>query len=130
VKKFQKLLDRIMVILKSFVTYAVAGSALIALYSPHIADLLPKGAGETVTAVSLKIIAILGGAVTIIRRVEQVEPEFRGLLPVEPATVPAPAVAYVATPPVSSATVNPAAPNSSTGTFVVTGGTKGEDPTS
>lgn len=65
---------KIKTLLTSFVTYAVMGSAVLTVVSEQ----LPSAAGTIA-----KIIAVLGSAVSIVRRVTPVIEAERGLSPVD-----------------------------------------------
>lgn len=72
---------RIKVVLTAAVTWLVLASTIVTILSEEIATVLPAGAATDVGAVALKVVAVLGAAVTIIRRVTPVLPDERGLLP-------------------------------------------------
>lgn len=77
----QNVIARIKVVLTAAVTWLVAASLVVTIVSSELADVLSDGTAETVAAVSLKIVAWLGAAVSIIRRVTPVLPDQVGLLP-------------------------------------------------
>ena len=77
------LIARIKVVLAAAVTWIVVASTVVTLASDEIAEVLPAGDAETVGAVAAKIVAVLGAAVAIIRRVQPVIESERGILPTE-----------------------------------------------
>lgn len=70
---------RIKVVLSAAVTWITLAIAVLTIFSEEIAALLPEGS-EDISAFILKVVAWLGGAVTIIRRVSPVLPSERGIL--------------------------------------------------
>lgn len=78
----QKLLARVRVVLHAAPTYLVALSAVIVIVADELASVLPAGAVTTVGTIAARVVAVLGAAVAIIRRVTPVvDRAQRGLLP-------------------------------------------------
>jgi len=75
------LLDRVKVVATAAVTYLTAAVVILSLVADQIVELLPNGDGQTVAAWLIRVVAVLSGAITIIRRVTPVVPQDRGLLP-------------------------------------------------
>lgn len=76
-----KIIERVKVILRAAPTYLVAVSTVITIANEEIVDLLPDAwQGGAANAVVV-LLAWLGAAVSIIRRVEPVLPAERGILP-------------------------------------------------
>lgn len=73
-------IDRAVVVLTSAVLYIQAASAGLVLAADKVAELAPPG-HETAGAWILRGLAVLAGAVTVIRRVTPVLESARGLLP-------------------------------------------------
>jgi hypothetical protein len=69
------------VVFSAAVTWLVFASAVVTIASEEIAAVVGEGTAEDVTAWSLRILAVLGAAIGIIRRVTPVLPEDRGILP-------------------------------------------------
>jgi hypothetical protein len=72
---------RIKVLATAAVTWLLVASTIVTIASEEIAAVLPAGTATTVGAVALKVVAVIGAAVAIIRRVTPVLPDQRGLLP-------------------------------------------------
>lgn len=83
-----KTIERIKILFTSVPTYLVAGSTVVTILSEEIAEVLPTSASETVAAVALKVVGVLGAAVSIIRRSTPVIFPQRGLLPVDGPVIP------------------------------------------
>lgn len=88
-----KLLARVRVFLKSAPTYLVAAGAIVTIIVDEASKVLPHGWQDNAVQIGGTVAAIIGAAVTIIRRVTPVLPEERGLLappkppnPLDPAT--------------------------------------------
>lgn len=75
-----KFVEQVKVVAGSAVTWMTVASTAVVIVSDELAKVLPAGAAETVGAVSVKVVAVLGAAVAIIRRVSPVLPSARGLL--------------------------------------------------
>lgn len=78
-----KQIARIKVIAGAAVTWLVAASTTVTIFSDEIVKVVPDQA-QGIGSVSLKIVAWLGAAIAIIRRVTPVIPEDRGILPQNP----------------------------------------------
>lgn len=78
-----RLLARVRVILRAAPTYLVAASAVVSIVVEEIADELPSGWQDNAVGIGGKIVAVLGAAVLIIRRVTPVVAAERGILPPE-----------------------------------------------
>lgn len=76
-----KLIDRARVVLTAAPTYLVGASAVVTIVADEVAKVLPAGQATTVGAVTVRVVAILGAAVAIVRRVTPVVDGERGLLP-------------------------------------------------
>lgn len=78
--KLQAFIARAKVVFNAAPTYLVAASAIAIIVSDEVSTVLPAGAATVVAAVTLKVVAVLGAAVSIIRRVKPVLPSERGIL--------------------------------------------------
>lgn len=78
--KFQALIARAKVVFSAAPTYLVAASAIAIIVSDEVSTVLPAGAATVVAAVTLKLVAVLGAAISIIRRVTPVLKSERGIL--------------------------------------------------
>jgi len=76
-------MDRLKVLLTAAVTYITIIQAVLVIFSEELASLFADGDAQTVVATIVKVIAVLGAVVTIIRRVTPVLPSERGLLPAQ-----------------------------------------------
>lgn len=76
------MIERARVIATAAVTWLVAASAIVTAVAPQIGELFPNSA-EDIAAWAARVVAVLGGAVVIIRRVTPVAADERGVLPVE-----------------------------------------------
>lgn len=76
----EQVLARIRVFLKSAPTYLVAAGAVLTIVADEIAKAVPAGWQDNVVRIGGTAAAIIGAAVTIIRRVTPVLPEERGML--------------------------------------------------
>lgn len=77
-----EIVQRVKVILGAAVTWLTAAGLILTIFAEEIASVAPAGAAEDVTVWLVRIVAWIGAAVTIIRRVTPVLPEERGVLPV------------------------------------------------
>jgi len=75
--------DRVRVVLSSVVTWLTLASAAVLIFSEEIAAVLPEGPAADLGEWALRVVAWLGAAVAIIRRVTPVPESERGLLPPE-----------------------------------------------
>lgn len=73
---------RVRVFLNSAVSYLTLAIVALTAFSAQIGSLFPEGGDDVATWV-VRILAWLSGAVLIIRRVSPVEPDQRGMLPVD-----------------------------------------------
>lgn len=74
-------MQRIQVVLGSIVTLAVALAAAVNSTAALIAPALPDGWEDNAFRAAAAIVAVLGSAVLAIRRVTEVPPSQRGILP-------------------------------------------------
>lgn len=72
---------RIKVIAQASVTWLLVAMTVVQIVADEIVSVLPAGVAENVGAVTLRVVAVLAAAVAIIRRVSEVTPADRGLLP-------------------------------------------------
>lgn len=72
---------KIRVVLSAAVTWITVASGVVVIVADEAAKVLPSGAAEDVAAVAVRVVAVLGAAVAIIRRVTPVLPDQRGLIP-------------------------------------------------
>lgn len=75
-----KFIEKVKVVAGSAVTWLTVASAAVVIVSDEVTKVLPGNAAETVAAVSVKVVAVIGAAVAIIRRVSPVLPGARGIL--------------------------------------------------
>lgn len=80
---------RAQVILRAAPTWIGGAAIVVTVAADEVAKVLPTHAAETVGSVAVQVLAWLGAAVAIIRRVTPVRPEERGILPTSTATAPA-----------------------------------------
>lgn len=80
----KNIIARVRVVLQAAPTYLVAASTIVAIATEEIAQELPEGWQDNAVAIGGKVVAIIGAAVLIIRRVTPVIAEHRGLLPPPP----------------------------------------------
>ncbi len=73
--------QRLEVIATAAVTWIVVASTVLTVVAEELGNLFADGQAATVIRVLLRIVAALGAAVTIIRRVTPVLKAERGLLP-------------------------------------------------
>ena len=76
----KKLIARARVVIKAAPTYLVGASIVVAAVTEEVAKELPEGWQDNALTIGGKVVAILGAAVLIIRRVEPVIAARRGLL--------------------------------------------------
>lgn len=76
-----KFIARAKVVLLAAPTYLVAVSAVVSILADEIAMVLPAGMAMTLGALAVRVVAVLGAAIGIIRRVTPVVVADRGLLP-------------------------------------------------
>lgn len=76
--KLQEFIRKVKKVAKSAVTYVAAAQAVVVVASPKIAEAFPEQA-ETIGQWTVRVVAVLGGAVVILRRVDEVPEGFRGL---------------------------------------------------
>ena len=74
-------LARIRVVLNAAPTWIAAVSTILVIVADEVAAVLPAGQAEVVGAAVVRIVAWLGAAVAIIRRVRPVLDDEKGLLP-------------------------------------------------
>lgn len=77
------LIERVKVVAGAAVTWLVAASIVITIFSEEIGGLLTDDTAALVASWATTAVGWLGAAVAIIRRVTPVLPEERGILPVE-----------------------------------------------
>lgn len=77
----KKFWERVKVVWRAAPTWLTGASVVVGVVAEEIADVLPAGAAEDVGHVALVVVAWLGAAIGIIRRVTPVPPEERGILP-------------------------------------------------
>lgn len=80
-------LARVIVVIKALPTHLVAISTAVVWIAPEIAKVFPEH-GELIAAVTLRVLAALAAAVTIIRNVTRVKPDQVGLLLQPPPASP------------------------------------------
>lgn len=73
------MIDRLKVIASAAVTWLVALSVIVTAAAPQIGDLFPSSADDIATWAA-RVVAWIGVAVTIIRRVTPVSAEQRGVV--------------------------------------------------
>lgn len=83
-----KIVAKVKVVLSAAVTWITVAFGVVVIVSDEAVKVLPAGAAETVAGVAVRVVAVLGAAVAIIRRVTPVLPDERGLLPVPVEPVP------------------------------------------
>ena len=76
------MIARIKVVSAAAVTWLTAAGIILTIFSEEIGSVLPTGAAEEWAMWVVRIIAWIGAAVAIIRRVTPVLPDERGVLPV------------------------------------------------
>lgn len=72
---------KVRVVLTAAPTWITLAATLVTIFSEEIGGLLPAGAAETVGTATAVVLAWLGAAVNIIRRVTPVLPGEEGVLP-------------------------------------------------
>jgi hypothetical protein len=72
---------KVRVVLTAAPTWITAAATLVTIFSEEIGGLLPAGAAESLASAGAIVLAWLGAAINIIRRVTPVLPEERGILP-------------------------------------------------
>lgn len=87
--KFQLLTARARVVLTGFVTWLVVLNVIVVDAARLLGEYAPPGWAGAIQALG-SIAAVVGTAIAIIRRVTQVLPEERGLLPVAGGPTPTP----------------------------------------
>lgn len=83
-EKLNELIAKAKVIAQAVVTWLVFASVVLTFAAGEIADVVPGETGEAITVWVLRVVAWLGVAVGIIRRVTPVAPDERGILPPAP----------------------------------------------
>ena len=73
--------QRVQVVATSAVTWISTASFVVVVLAEEISKVVAPDSAETVTRVSVRIVALLGAVVAIIRRVSPVAIADRGLLP-------------------------------------------------
>ena len=76
-----KLLARARVILTAAPTYLVAAAAVVTIVADEAAKVLPTGWQDNAAQIAGAVLAVIGAAVAIVRRVTPVLPAERGILP-------------------------------------------------
>jgi len=80
-EKVTELIEKAKVVAQAAVTWLVFASVVLTFAAGEIASVVPGETGETITEWVLRIVAWIGVAVGIIRRVTPVAKDERGLLP-------------------------------------------------
>lgn len=70
--------EKLKVIASAAVTWLIAASVVVSAAAPQIAELFPANA-EAITEWAARVVAWLGAAVLIVRRVTPVPPSERGI---------------------------------------------------
>lgn len=85
-----KLIARIKVILTAFPTYASVVAVVLTFVGAQVAEHFDGDVSKWITKVVAGLVAVIGAAIAIVRRVTTVLPEQRGILPQAdaPAVVP------------------------------------------
>jgi len=78
---------KLTVVLGSVVTLVVGLSLAVNEFVAQVAPELPSGWQDNAVRIGAAVVSALGAAAAAIRRVTEVEPEERGILPVEGADV-------------------------------------------
>lgn len=78
-----KLIARLKVFFGALPTWLVIASAVITIFSEEIASVLPAGPGETIGRIAVILLAVIGAALNIVRRVTPVIAAQRGLDAIE-----------------------------------------------
>lgn len=79
--RLSKLYARALVLASTANTYLVIAAGLVPVVVDYLVSVLPTPVGEKVTAIGASLVAILGFAILLVRRVAVVVPEDRGILP-------------------------------------------------
>lgn len=82
--KINELIEKAKVVAQAAVTWLVFISVVLTFAASEIADVVPGETGEEIVTWILRVVAWIGVAVGIIRRVTPVAPDERGILPPAP----------------------------------------------
>ena len=78
--KIQRFITRARVLLKAAPTYLVVAAVVVSTVTNEIADALPGDASTAIVKIGGKIVAAIGAAVAIVRKVAPVLDSQKGLL--------------------------------------------------
>ena len=79
--KFATLVAKLKVILKAAPTWIITAALIVPIVADEVGKVVPAGWQDNVVSISGRVLAILGAAAAIIRRVTPVAKDQRGILP-------------------------------------------------
>lgn len=77
------LIRQVTVILTSVVTLVTTLAVAVSVFVDEVADALPAGWQDNALSIGATVVSVLGAAAAAIRRVTEVPPDERGILPPE-----------------------------------------------